>query len=204
MNPPTTGTACIKCGAVFARISNGTPPNVGDRAARVSAAFAHLRTESAFRATEAPGSTAVPPEAIEAEILPATPNGWQKGAARKIRRVYFGLLDLVLESLERIPGEAEIDDTSDVEDSLARSLATWFPDGTLSPGKDLILACGFAAANAWAGSKRVPSQGPKAKPSPSPTAPTTDKPTEPPPQATVVAAKGALTVFGGQTGFSGG
>lgn len=203
-NPPAAGTVCVKpnCGAVYAVRGAGAPANAppSDRAARVAAAFASLRTA----APSVVGAPTAPPDSsdegpIIAEVLQREPNGWQKGTARKMRRVFFGALDMMIEALDRIPCDADDDDETDVEDSFARSLATWFPDGTLSPGKDLLLACGFAGANAWAGSKRKPT-GPKPEAKRPVATRAADEPARPQEPdinpASLAAATKGLTVFG--------
>lgn len=202
-NPPTFGTKCIKCPAIFGirAPKMATPEDEQARAARIAQAFQALRSGQAPQGPGQPQeASSGKPEIIQPdEVLPpsaARPNGWQKGAARKLRRVFFGALDLVIESVERIPGEPEDDDLEDVEESFARSLAVWFPDGSLSPTKDLILACTFAGAAAWSSSKAKP-RAAKAAPEPKSSSPVPpegghverERPSDPKLQK-------ALTVFG--------
>lgn len=205
-NPPTVGTKCIKCPAIFGiRAPKVTSPEDEQaRAARIAQAFQALKGGQAPSVNGKP-STAPVVEASSVnsdviqpdEVLPpsaARPNGWQKGAARKLRRVFFGALDLAIEAVERIPGEPEDDDLEDVEESFARSLAVWFPEGSLSPTKDLILACTFAGAAAWSSSKAKPRVARPADPQKKSSAPTEEPSREPSPPDPKMSR--ALTVFG--------
>lgn len=166
-NPPRPGTTCTKCGAIFGaprtRATLGAPSTLGaDRSSRLLAALASLApppTAPVAVAVVEQGGASFSESASESDDTytpPARPNGWQKGVARRARRIFFGLLDSAIESVGRKPAEPDQDDETDVEESLAASLAAAFPDGTLSPTKGLILACSFAAGSAWASSKKIP------------------------------------------------
>jgi len=214
-NPPVAGTVCIKCGKVFQGVPGfvhpaqggqgnsppvpavpAPPPPPGDRAARVAAAFAAMKAPPPVMPDEVIG----PGE--RDELPPGEPNGWQRGAAKKLRRIFFGALDAGIEMTGRKPGEPEDDDEEDVEEAFARSLASWFPDGALSPTKDLLLATSFAAASVWASSKKIDQSG---APRPAPAAPAAgtqapapapERPAAPAPAAIARNVK-ALAVFDG-------
>jgi len=171
-NPPGPGTVCVKCGAVWggkgaaaAAPKNGVAHGDAGRAERFAAALAALRP-----ADPAPGPGAPVLELGGAGELedppPATtrrPKGWQRSFARRGRRLFFAIVDAAIEAVGRDPAEPEDEDEEEVEEALAESLAAWFPDGVLSPGKNLALAAGFSAASVWAGSKKKPGSKPDRK-----------------------------------------
>lgn len=210
-NPPTPGVPCIApgCGAIFgapkSRPTAGASATFGaDRAARL---LSIVRLPAApVEASPAPQPTAEEVSHDGADdggpsAIVQRPSGWQKSAARRGRRLFFGLLDSAIEAMNRRPGEVDDEDEEDVEEALAQSLASWFPDGTLSPAKNLILACGFAAGSAWASSKKIvdvktdAASTPATPPAPgSPPPPTVA--TQQPAPATVAAISKGLTALG--------
>ena len=196
VNPPVTGTRCVKCGRAFTKDptkNQGSPllsgpkstdpdnataapvlqtprpavagnPNDTARMDRLRAALARGAAPAVETGAAAPVDAAKPP-----------PQGWTKLAGRRLATMFVGATEewCASRTPARVAKEPDDDVVDEFADSLAETLAEWFPNTVLSGWKRALIASAALAGGMCIG---APLAKPQNALSPSPPAPSTPKP----------------------------
>ena len=138
--------------------STEAPAATTGTASPVVAAAQSTTPSAAPTETKPTGAT---PDDTSTPAPPAEPTGWCKQAGKRLAKLFVVSTEWAIEQFDRIPGEPDEDDVDEFGRAMGRQMAVWFPDTALTPGKQLIIAGAFIAAEMGATSKKLP---PPAKP----------------------------------------
>lgn len=178
-NPPTPGTRCTKCEAVFHQkkgAAAGAPtdgtstdpqnPIVAPPATNAPASRYHTigtagpiseARAGALRAALARFAPPPPHAEDDLEIEPAAPapRGWTRMAGPKIATVFVAASEAAIEKLGRRANEPADADLDEFGEALSAQLARWFPDSELSPGKQCLILGAAIVSEMWIGAEKL-------------------------------------------------